>query len=126
MKAHGCSLLLEGAQRAASKRLRKTSGAISFWAKARGLQRARRRSRIGYSVGARFCMLALRENLENDLVDQRFCPDWGAVAAPQPGKTGKDSAYFGAFLVISRSIVMFTSSPTTTPPPSMLAFHLTP
>jgi len=39
--AQGCSLLLEGAQRAASKMLRRTSCGTGLSAKARGLQRSR-------------------------------------------------------------------------------------
>src|SRR5258707_15024397 len=54
MKAQGCSLLLEGAQRAASNRLRRSAAAISFSEKARGLQRSRINSWTGYSVGAGF------------------------------------------------------------------------
>src|SRR5882724_2801833 len=34
--------------------------------------------------------------------------------------------YLDSFLVISRSMLMFTLSATTTPPPSRLAFHFTP
>src|ERR1700746_3896606 len=56
MKAHGCSLLLEGAQRAASNRLQRTAGAIALAEKARGLQRLRISSCIGYSVGAGLCI----------------------------------------------------------------------
>src|ERR1700737_232085 len=50
--AHGCSLLLEGAQRAASKRLASTSGATGLSLKARGLQRSATKSCTGKSVGA--------------------------------------------------------------------------
>src|ERR1700746_4095166 len=52
MKVHGCSLLLDGAQRAASNRLRRSAGAIALSEKARGLQRLRINSCTGYSVGA--------------------------------------------------------------------------
>src|SRR5437588_10862584 len=41
MKAQGCSLLLEGAQRAASNKLRRSAGAIAVSENARGLQRSR-------------------------------------------------------------------------------------
>src|SRR5260370_36241927 len=47
MKAHGCSLLLEGAQRAASKRLQRSAAAIALSEKARGLQRSRINSCTG-------------------------------------------------------------------------------
>src|ERR1700733_1272422 len=54
--AHGCSLLLEGAQRAASNRLCSTSGATGLSLKARGLQRSAMKSCTGKSVGALLCM----------------------------------------------------------------------
>src|SRR6266852_4474070 len=54
--AQGCSLLLEGAQRAASKMLRKTSCGTGLSANARGLQRSRISSWTGKSLGAGFCM----------------------------------------------------------------------
>src|SRR5215813_7982179 len=54
MNDHGCSLLLEGAQRAASKRLRNVSGATYRSAKARGLQRLAMSSWIGNSAGGGF------------------------------------------------------------------------
>src|ERR1700688_935394 len=56
MYAHGCSLLLEGAQRAASKRLVSTSGATGLSPKARGLQRSLMKSCTGQSVGALLCI----------------------------------------------------------------------
>ena len=49
--------LLEGAQRAASNRLRRISGETGLSAKARGLQRSRINSCTGNSVAAVFCML---------------------------------------------------------------------
>src|ERR1700730_16114512 len=54
--AHGCSLLLDGAHRAASKRLASTSGATGLSLKARGLQRSAIKSCTGKSVGALLCM----------------------------------------------------------------------
>src|SRR5258708_15868317 len=54
--AQGCSLLLEGAHRAASKRLRRTFCGTGLSAKARGLQRSRISSWTGKSLGAGFCM----------------------------------------------------------------------
>src|ERR1700730_12344872 len=54
--AHGRSLLLEGAQRAASKRLVSNSGAMGLSLKARGLQRSVMKSCTGKSVGALLCM----------------------------------------------------------------------
>src|SRR6202162_4167199 len=55
MYAHGCSLLLEGAQRAASNKLCSTSGAMGLSLKARGLQRSAMKSCTGKSVGALLC-----------------------------------------------------------------------
>jgi len=53
--AQGCSLLLEGAQRAASKMLRRTSCGTGLSAKARGLQRSRISSwTIGIIAWCRF------------------------------------------------------------------------
>src|SRR5216684_2970000 len=57
--AQGCSLLLEGAQRAASKMLRRTFCGTGLSAKARGLQRSRISSWTGKSVGAGFCMSSI-------------------------------------------------------------------
>src|SRR5580765_3573979 len=57
INAHGCSLLLDGAQRAASKRLRKSAAAIGFSENALGLQRSRINSCTGNSVGAGFFMM---------------------------------------------------------------------
>src|ERR1700693_4325126 len=54
--AHGCSLLLEGAQRAASKRLASASGARGLSLKARGLHRSAMKSCAGKSVGALLCI----------------------------------------------------------------------
>src|SRR4029077_4910595 len=56
MYAHGCSLLLDGAQRAASNKLCSTSGATGLSLKARGLQRSAIKSCTGKSVGALLCM----------------------------------------------------------------------
>src|SRR5262249_8758128 len=52
MYAHGCSLLLEGAQRAASKRLRRTSDETGLSLNARGLHRFLIKSWTAYSTGA--------------------------------------------------------------------------
>src|ERR1700746_1943084 len=57
INAHGCSLLLEGAQRAASKRLRRSAEEMALSEKARGLQRSRINSCTGYSVGAEFFII---------------------------------------------------------------------
>src|SRR5882672_6860645 len=57
--AQGCSLLLEGAQRAASKMLRRTSCGTGLSAKARGLQRSRINLWTGKSFGAGFCMSSI-------------------------------------------------------------------
>src|SRR5882672_612440 len=100
--AQGCSLLLEGAQRAASKRLCKTSFGTGLSLNARGLQRFLIKSCTGYCTGAGLLIFFL--------------------LAPK----GKQAAYFAACFVISRSIVIETVSPTTTPPPSRFAFHFTP
>src|SRR5215813_7151248 len=99
MYAHGCSLLLEGAQRAASKRLRKSSDETGLSLNARGLHRFLIKSWTAYSTGAGLFIID-----------------------PQKSKP----RYFAACLTISRSIMIVTVSPTTTPPPSMFAFHFTP
>src|SRR5579859_3265418 len=52
MYAHGCSLLLDGAQRAASNKLRSTSCGTGFSLNARGLQRFWINSFTGNSTGA--------------------------------------------------------------------------
>src|SRR5271157_5788218 len=57
--AHGCSLLLEGAQRAASNKLWRISGETAFSEKARGLQRSRINSWTGCCVAADFCIYFL-------------------------------------------------------------------
>src|SRR6266478_1623536 len=67
--AQGCSLLLEGAQRAASKMLRRTSCGTGLSAKARGLQRSRISSWTGKSLGAGFCMSAI-PSVGNPLFDR--------------------------------------------------------
>src|SRR5258708_23116745 len=125
MNAHGCSLLLEGAERAASNKLRRSAGEISFSEKARGLQRSRIKSLTGNSVGAGFFIsLFSRDADRRDCCPG--CRDGAQHAAPlRVCAIRSGEIYFATFLIISMSMVMFTSSPTTTPPPSMLAFHFT-
>src|SRR6267154_5968842 len=98
--AHGCSLLLDGAHRAASNRLRSTSCGTALSLNARGLQRFWISSCTGNSTGAGWliCVLQWEDRLR----------------------------YFAACFTISRSIVIATVSLTTTPPPSRFAFHFTP
>src|ERR1700688_4731698 len=75
--AHGCSLLLEGAQRAASKRLASTSGATGLSLKARGLQRSVMKSCMGQSVGALLCMNGSFRCLERQWRQTKFSePAW--------------------------------------------------
>src|SRR5437016_4003726 len=94
--AHGCSLLLDGAHRAASNRLRSTSCGTCLSLNARGLQRFWINSCTGNSTGAGLliCVLQWQDRLR----------------------------YFAACFTISRSIVTFTldvstswSSQTTVP-----------
>src|SRR6267142_1383898 len=61
MYAQGCSLLLEGAQRAASNKLRSTSGGTGLSLNARGLQRFLIRSFTGNSTGAGLLIIFLRD-----------------------------------------------------------------
>src|SRR5271157_73326 len=64
--AHGCSLLLEGAQRAASNKLWRISSETAFSENARGLQRSRINSWTGYCVAADFCICFLLELAEGE------------------------------------------------------------
>src|SRR5258705_10101950 len=53
----------------------------------------------------------------------------GASAPPEPSPaSGGDQfpGFVAGFCTISTSIVIATSSPTTNPPPSIVAFHFTP
>src|SRR5882724_382173 len=59
--AHGCSLLLEGAQRAASNKLRKTSAGTGLSLNARGLHRFLMTSWTGYSTGAGLLILVSKK-----------------------------------------------------------------
>src|SRR5215470_4349732 len=58
----------------------------------------------------------------NQVLDWIIYWRWFIHCRPQKNRL----RYFAACLTISRSMVMVTVSPTTTPPPSMFAFHLTP